>query len=302
MFKWLKRKKKGSMTIMTVLSLFILGACTVGPGETEAKSWKHELKQAEDLKYSEEVTEGLYKQFRKEEKGRLSFSGALEEIHSLSKVDAMDLYLSRNNKKVKPEEIRSIVNGVYSIDLEAVSELGVGKQTSTYPDDVLQRVRQALNGEVSDEAIIKMTKVEVMDLYWQTFEGKMTGDDMRKMINAIFGINLAGISGLEGTGVSLFSKNQWISRYDRDLFVVHTGADDVDVWVYPTDYFKDQTGLEENPRVLEVALTAFGFVYSEEKDALYYANPTGESVPDNFKGQTLGKIIEVIKEDYEGLN
>ncbi|WLR48612.1 hypothetical protein LC065_05330 [Halobacillus litoralis] len=202
---------------------------------------------------------------------------------------------------MKPKEIRAIVDGVYGIDLEAVSELGVGKQTSTYSDDVIQRIRQALGEEVSDEAITKMPKVEVMELYWESFDGKMSGDDMRKMINAIFGINLAGISGLEGTGVSLFSKDQWISRYDHDLFVVHTGADDVDVWIYPTDYFKKQTGLEENPRGLEVALTALGFAYNEEKNALYYANPTGESVPDNFKGQTLGMMIGFIKENYEDL-
>ncbi|MEC3884237.1 hypothetical protein VKA52_10910 [Halobacillus sp. HZG1] len=299
MFKWLKKKKKKSMTMMTVLSLFILGACTVGPGGVEAKSWKHELKQAEDLKYSEEVTNGLYKQLRKKAEGPLPFSDALVKIQSLSKVEAMDLYLDRNNKKVRPSEIRAIVDGVFGIDLEAVSELGVGKQTSTYSDDVLQRVREALEEQVSDEAIIDMAKVEVMDLYWETYNGRMTGEEMRTMINAIFGINLSGISGLEGTGVALFSKNQWISRYEHDLFVVHTGADDVDVWIYPTDYYKNQTGMEEIPQELETSLTALGFGYSEEKDALYYANPKGESVPDNFKGKTMGTVIGFIKMNDE---
>ncbi|WLR48611.1 hypothetical protein LC065_05325 [Halobacillus litoralis] len=75
----------------------------MGPGETEAKSWKNELKQAEGLKYSKELTEELYKQLRKEEKGPLPFSDALEDIHSLSKVETMDLYLDRNNKKSEAE-------------------------------------------------------------------------------------------------------------------------------------------------------------------------------------------------------
>ncbi|GEN53210.1 hypothetical protein [Halobacillus faecis] len=303
MFNWFKKKRKGSMTIIiTVLSLTIIGACTVGTDEAEAKSWESEMNQTKDLKFSPEATVRLYIQLCKEEKEWIPFSDALEKIDALSKVEAMDLYLESYYKKVNPRDIRDIVNGVYGIDLEAVSELGAGKQTSTYPDEVLGMVRQALDEEVSDEAISKMEKVEVMDLYWEAFDGEMSGDDIRKMINAIFGINLAGISGLEGTGVALFSKEQWISHYKNDLFVVHTGADDVDVWVYPTDHFKKQTGLEGNPRELEVALSALGFEYSEEKEALYYANPTGESVPDNFKGQTLGTIIGVIKENYEGLN
>ncbi|WP_394219171.1 hypothetical protein [Halobacillus trueperi] len=303
MFHWFKKNKKGSMTIIiTVLSLAIIGACTVGPDKAEAKSWKSEMNQTKDLKYSVEATVRLYIQLCKKEKEWLAFSDALEKIDALSKVEAMDLYLESYYKKVKPRDIIEIVNGVYGIDLEAVSDLGVGKQTSTYSDEVLGLVRQALDEEVSDEDISNMEKVEVMDLYWKAFDGKMSGDEIRKMINAIFGINLAGISGLEGTGVALFSKEQWISHYEDDLFVVHTGADDVDVWVYPTDHFKEQTGLEENPRALEVALTALGFEYSEEKEALYYANPTGKSVPDNFKGQTLGTIIGVIKENYKDLN
>ncbi|WP_406945182.1 hypothetical protein ACJA3J_21030 [Halobacillus sp. SY10] len=303
MFNSFKKKKKGSMTIIiTVLSLAIMGACTFGPDEAEAKSWKSEMNLTEDLKYSAEATIRLYIQLCKEEQEWLPFKDALEKIEALSKVEAMDLYLESYYKKVKPKDIRDIVSDVYGIDLEAVSDLGAGKQTSTYSDEVLGLVRQALDEEVSDEAITNMEKIEVMDLYWEAFDGKMSGDEIRKMINAIFGINLAGISGLESTGVALFSKEQWISHYENDLFVVHTGADDVDVWVYPTDYFKEQTGMEENPRQLEVALSALGFEYSEEKEALYYVNPTGKSVPDNFKGQTLGTIIGVIKEEYEGLN
>lgn len=296
-----KKMNQGSMRIMAVLFFVVVGVLVVGLMETEAKGWKHELSQTDDLKYSEQIVEGVFKSLRKQEKGPLEFSEALERMNSMSKVEVMDTYLGQNNKNVKPEEIRLVVQQIYDIDLEAVSELGAGKQTSTYSDDVLQKVKQASNEEVTAENIQDMSKMEVMDLYWKAFEGKMTGDDMRGMINAVFGINLKGISDLEGTGVSLYSKEQWISQYDKDLFVVHTGADDVDVWVYPTQYLKEQAGIENNPRSLELALTKLGFEYSEEVDALYYSNPAGKSVPDNFKGQTLGTIIGVIKEEYSHL-
>ena len=297
---FMEKMGKETGVIITVLFLVVVGALFVGPVEAEAKSWKHELAEQENLKYSEEIVEGVFKQLRKERKGPLSFSGALEAINAMSKVEVMDRYLDRNRKKKKPEDIRAIVHGVYGIDLESVSELGAGKQTDTYDDVVLQKVRERLGG-VSDEEIMKLTKIEVMEFYWKAFDGKMDGTDMRIMVNAIFGINLDGISSLEGSGVALFSKNQWISKYEKDLFVVHTGIDDVDVWVYPTDYFKQQTGLEKNPRALELALTGLGFSYNEEVNTYYYANPAGVSVPDNFKGQTLGTIIGIVNEDYQEL-
>ncbi|SFK08679.1 hypothetical protein SAMN04487936_10739 [Halobacillus dabanensis] len=296
-----KKMKNGSMMIMAVLAIVVVGILAVGSMDTEAKGWKHKLSQTDDLKYSEQIVEGVFKSLRKQEKGPLDFSEALEEINTMSKVEVMDTYLGQNNKNVKPDEIRHVIQQIYDIDLEAISELGVGKQTNTYSDDVLQKVKQASNQAATAEEIRAMSKIEVMDLYWKAFEGKMTGEDIRMMINAIYGVNLQGISDLEDTGVSLYSKEQWISQYDKDLFVVQTGADDVDVWVYPTEYLKEQAGIENNPRSLEMALTKLGFDYNKEVDALYYSNPTGESVPDNFKGQTLGTIIGVIQEEYAHL-
>ena len=72
----------------------------------------------------------------------------------------------------------------------------------------------------------------------------MTGVDIRGMINQIFGINLNGVSSLEGAGISLYSKGQWVLQSDKDLFVVYTGSGDLDVKVFPTEYFTKQTGLE----------------------------------------------------------
>ncbi|WP_226582022.1 hypothetical protein [Halobacillus litoralis] len=287
------------LVLVTVLSL--VGFVGLLPEEAHAKSLKQEITQEENLEYPDEIIAGVLQSLRKEKQGPFSLSEALVEIEQMDKVQIMDHYLNRNSKNVKPDEMRFVVDQVYGINLDAVSELGVGKQTSTYPQEVFERVRQSLGEDVSDTFIMELPKVKVMDLYVDTFNGKMNGADMRQMINAVFGINLTGIAGLEGTGVSLFSKGQWISQYENDLFIVHTGADDVDVWIYPTEHFKEQTDLADNPEELENRLAALGFSYNEEIGHLYYSNPTGESVPDSFKGKTMGTIIKFISQNYADL-
>lgn len=77
----------------------------------------------------------------------------------MSKVEVMDTYLGQNNKKMKPEEILHLVQQIYDIDLEAISELGAGKQTSTYSDDVLQKVKQSSKQTVTAEEIRAMSKI-----------------------------------------------------------------------------------------------------------------------------------------------
>ncbi|WP_431802750.1 hypothetical protein [Halobacillus andaensis] len=145
---------------------------------------------------------------------------------------------------------------------------------------------------------MNLSKIEVLDLYMKAAGKKINGPSIRTAINGIFGINLDGISGLEDSGVSLFSKDQWISKNERDLFVVETGLTDVDVWVYPTEYFTEHTGLTGLPKELQEALSAIGFAYNKDVEAFYYSNPTGESVTDAFKKQTLGTIIKMIHTFY----
>ncbi|WP_281974337.1 hypothetical protein [Halobacillus litoralis] len=298
----LMKKLNKPLVLITAFSIVGAGSSfTVAPDQAEAKSWKYELGQAENLKYPERIVAGVFKTLRKETRGPLPFSEALLTIDKMNKVEVMDNYLNRTGKKVKPEEIRDIVSQVYGIDLNTISELGAGKQTSAYSDHVFEKVEKGLKADVSVATLMSLSKKEIMDLYWAGFEGQMDGADMRRMINEVFGINLEGIANLEGSGVSLFSKEQWISQYERDLFVVHTGFTDVDVWVYPTKYFKEQTGLTELPQQLKNKLRDLGFSYNDEVDGYYYSNPTGESVPDDFKGKTLGAIIGVANEGYSEL-
>jgi hypothetical protein len=273
----------------------------VSLAESHKKEYDHHDEQK--FKYPLNIMFGVMMTLRKEQ-GYLHLSEAIDMVHSMKKFEVMDRYLDFRRNKVNSKEIRIIVKQVYDIDLERVSELGAGKQVSTYPTEITDGVKQVLAHESIEDLdgyIQSLSKVEVMDLYLEYYGKKIEGPEIRRVINQIFGVNLDGISSLEGSGVSIFSKNQWISQYDNDLFVVHTGLTDVDVWVYPTEYFTEQTGLTELPTGLQNGLMALGFEYSEEKGTLYYANPTGESVPDQFKGHTLGTIIGFINGNYKDL-
>ncbi len=201
-------------------------------------------------------------------------------------------------KKISTKDIRRIVDQIYGIDLKAVSDTEAGK-AGKYPQIIFERIEEALPTRNTEESfIMNLSKIEVLDLYMKAAGKKINGPSIRTAINGIFGINLDGISGLEDSGVSLFSKDQWISKNERDLFVVETGLTDVDVWVYPTEYFTEHTGLTGLPKELQEALSAIGFAYNKDVEAFYYSNPTGESVTDAFKKQTLGTIIKMIHTFY----
>ncbi|MGP4069147.1 hypothetical protein [Halobacillus sp. B29] len=299
----MKKFQQALKRIMVVTAIVMLSGTTLSlPSTTvQAKSLKHELYQTEndELKYSKEIVREVFKTLRREMKGPLRYDEAISLIEKMSKVEVMDRYLASYGKKVDAKEIPRIVNQIYSIDLERISELGAGNQT--YPDEIIQGVKESLPKWLDEEDIPSLSKLEVLDLYLASYGKKIDGPEIRRVLNQIFGINLDGISSLEGSGVSLFSKDQWISQYDQDLFVVQTGLTDVDVWIYPTDYFTAQTDLEQLPEELQNQLKKLGYRYNEEVGALYYADPDGNSVPDQFKGQTLGTLIQFIQTNYQNL-
>ncbi|WP_343063238.1 hypothetical protein [Halobacillus locisalis] len=256
-----------------------------------------------EYKYSYKVMHGIIQTLKKEE-GMHVFE-AIEEIESMPQVRAMDLYLDKLGKKVDGDDIRWTVREIYSINLDAVSELDAGKQVTSYPETIMEGVEESLSDEqiegTIEEYIFSLSKVEVMDLYLESLEGTPTGAEARVLINDIFGVNLDGISSLEKAGISLFSKEQWIMQSEKDLFAVYTGVTDVDVYILPTEYFTEQTGLTTLPEALQERLKAIGYSYNEDVGGYYYAEPNGESVPDAFKGQTLGTLAGFIQEEYAEL-
>ncbi|MGM7723145.1 hypothetical protein [uncultured Metabacillus sp.] len=219
-------------------------------------------------------------------------------IESMSKIDVLRHYLKHGRITITGPVCREAVFHVFGINLNKISDEDEGAKRSSYPEEIMDGMRTALKNKFSNpddlkQTIMSLKKAEVMDLFLQTFHN-YTYDDIIRIINLIYGINLPGISSLENSRISLFSKNQWLVKTSSDLFVVYTGKGDIDVKVYATDYFLKQTGSTELPQELQTALQNLGFGLNPEKDVLYYENPIGESVSDSFKGQTLQAIRSVI--------
>lgn len=195
----------------------------------------------------------------------------------MTKIEMMDKYLS--SSKISTPEICTVVNKVFGINLDAVS--------------ILHKENTESANTIDARATI--------DMYLDQYEKKMTGEDIRDMLNQIFGINLNAIATLEQERISLYSKGQWVVKNDKDLFIVYTGMEDIDVKVFPTKYFTEQTGLDVLPNELQHLLTSIGFYYDEKIHSYYYANPTGKAVTDDFKAQTIGAIVEVIHKFHSHL-
>lgn len=222
-------------------------------------------------------------------------------IDGMTKVDVLDQFIEHSEIKINGLVFREAVFQVFGINLNTISEEGQGAKLFIYPDEIMVGVRKALKIETqsyeTDEKIMSLKKAEVMDLFFDTYNIYIYSD-MLRIVNLIYGINLPGISSLEHSRISLFSKSQWIIHNDTDLFVVYTGTGDIDVKVYPTPQYTKLTGLSELPPDLHEALFNLGFWYQEETGAYYYRNQNGETVPDSFKGQTLSAIKSVIGKKF----
>ncbi|WP_173917811.1 hypothetical protein [Halobacillus sp. Marseille-Q1614] len=171
-----------------------------------------------------------------------------------------------------------------------------------YSQEVTRRVQQSLNqlgSNTSSAYIENLTKVQVMDLYLQDYGEKISPEKIRSVILEIFGINLEGISALEKLRISVFSKGQWIAQKPKDLFVVHAGAGDIDVRIYATPYFKKSAGYSKIPESLREKLEGLGYSPLNEKEEYYYRDPSGQSVPMEFKDQTIAAIGEVVQLEYK---
>lgn len=204
--------------------------------------------------------------------GKYSVTEMDAQIEAMTKAEIMDRYFDSFEEKINHSEIFHFIKSIFHFDID--------------------------NKPIMTENDISSA---VIDSNMNQEEEKITGAKIRSIINQIFGINLDAISALDGARISLYSKDQWVLQHDKDLFVVHTGNDDIDVRIYPTKYFTEQTGLETLPKDLQHSLSKLGFYYDEKTRSYYYANPSGEAVPDAFKGQTMGTILNTIKQSYSSL-
>lgn len=195
----------------------------------------------------------------------------------MKKVDLMDKYFDSNQGTITSSEICSMVSSIFSVDLETKSILAEEISSSK------NQAKMAI-----DAGLAKYGK-------------NISGAEVRELINQIFGINLDAVSALDGSRISLFSKNQWILRHAQDLFVVHSGQGDVDVMIYPTDYFTEVTNLNDLPEDLQQSLIELGYSLDKKVGRYYYSDPYEKAIPDTFKGQTIGAILKVIQNSYQNI-
>ncbi|MGE7919323.1 hypothetical protein ACQKM9_10265 [Viridibacillus sp. NPDC093762] len=204
----------------------------------------------------------------------------------MKKAEMMDKYFDSYGKKISSSEICHVVDLIFKVNLDEIP--------------ILSKEKEEADGGSSSTGNALASR-EAIDSYLNQYDREITGAEIRKIINEIFGVNLEAISSLEGARISLYSKGQWVVQHEKDLFVVYSGARDVDVKVVPTNYFTEQTGLVELPTDLQHLLTNIGYYFDEKIDSYYFLNPTGEAVPDAFKGKTIGAILGVIQHSFSNL-
>lgn len=220
----------------------------------------------------------------------------------LTKAEKMDKSLEALSKEVTGKEVREVITATYGIDLNYISEKNYGSKLSAYHTSVMENLRRSLNIEIGsmemDAQIMAMKKNEVMDRYIEVHDQSLTGAEFRELANQIYGTNLTGISALEHSRLSIYSKGQWITKGDKDLFIVSSSLDDVELYVSATETFEEITGSNKLPEKLRQTLISYGFTFDAEQDRFVFRNTTDESVPDAFKGQVLGAVLETIQTEY----
>ncbi|ANS76593.1 hypothetical protein AWM70_20095 [Paenibacillus yonginensis] len=245
------------------------------------------------LIYPESLIERAAEALRLEQEASLSKEQIVESISKLSKAELMDKVLLTYKGAISSADLFCIVDDVFGIELNRVPVLNADPELAT----TLERTSTQTHAPLDSSAAMDKQLATLPE------ELRTNGPELRKLINAVFGVNLDAIAGLEQCRIALHSKGQWIVRTSRDLVLVWTGPGDVDVRVSPTGYFREHTGLARLPEELRSKLIGLGYTAEEQDgmESLYYAHPGGQPVPDAFKGQTMGAIIQTLREKYMDL-
>src|SRR5690606_17166786 len=183
------------------------------------------------------------------------------QINTMRKIDRMDTYLESFGEKVKGDEVRKAVLAVFNIDLDYVSLHNYGNKLTSYDPAIMKTLRDYK--KLTDAEIMKLPKAKVMDAYIKAHDYALTGAEHRVLINQILGVNLDGISSVEGLQLGINSKGTWIIKTPTDMIVISSSLDDVELYVYTTPYWEQVTGTNEVPNSLKQYLIDNGFTYDE---------------------------------------
>ncbi|NRF95568.1 hypothetical protein HQN89_32540 [Paenibacillus frigoriresistens] len=244
----------------------------------------------------------VMKVIRKSLGGKANSSELDNQINNMTKIEVMDRYFYSSQKTWKGEGIRKSIDKIFKINLDTLSANGEGSVLKSYSNDIMEGVRKNLKIDPAstqlDKEIMAMPKAEVMDRFLKSYSGKISSLEIRTVVNEIFGVNLVGISSLDKARLSLFSKGQWMSKNDSDIFAVVVEKGDMDLRVEATPYFIKKIGTSKLPDELDVFLKNLGFTLDTETNVYKYSSQTGESVPDSFKTKLIGTLIKSIHDNY----
>ncbi|GEK59227.1 hypothetical protein CHL76_02070 [Marinococcus halophilus] len=195
----------------------------------------------------------------------------------LTKAEQMDERI-KSEKRVTVSSVEHIVFDIFGISLRSIA--------ADPKAPGAQRTHPLFKEWAGDEGG-KAGKEELLAYAFARLPAGFSGEMVREVINDVYRVNLSGISALEASLFSLFSKGKWVKQDEYDLFVLNTGSTDTEVTVSVTDHFIRQTGSSVLPAGLYKDLEALGYFYVPEKNQLKYLSPSGCPVGDAFKKQTI---------------
>ena len=197
-----------------------------------------------------------------------------------TKAEQMDERVENENK-LTAASVERIVSEIFGISLQSIAAdpkaPGARRSHPVFAAWTEQEWEAAGKEELLDYALLHLPSAP-------------SGETVRQVINDVYRVNLSGISALEASTFSLFSKGTWIKQNENDLFVLNTGSTDTEVTVSVTEHFIRQMGAGELPAGLCRELEALGFVYIPEKNQLNYSSSDGRPVDDIFKKKTIGAL------------
>lgn len=221
-----------------------------------------------------------------------------EEVKA-SKFELLDTYLS-SLENPNGNQVRKAVLAVFDIDLDLMSKNNEG--ILTYSEDVLRVVREELGIDPQttdlDDKIYNKSKSQIMDIYIHTLNGNVSIGDVQTVVYGVYGVNLAGISTLEHARFSVYSKGGWVVKKDTDIFVVESGIGDIDLYIYPTEYFIAKTGINGVPEDFQEQLKQIGMSYDDEAGRMYYHTPNNQSMSADFKDAMMAIVLSYTSENF----